>query len=131
MENTDSCSMGDSIGAAHGVELFQQRCDVVLGRVRRNAEPPRNLLVRRALGEQRKHFQFPRRERNAGIQLSRGAGRDDKRVRFIVPADQLEPLDVGQGGRDPISESRVSHVDRQPQPISRRRFNQAAGLSPI
>src|SRR5262247_2033781 len=45
MENTDSCSMGDSIGAADSVELFQQRCDVILGRVRRNAEPPRDLLV--------------------------------------------------------------------------------------
>ena len=131
MENTDSCSMGDCIGAAHGVKLFQQRCDVILGRVRRNAEPPRNLLVRRAFRQQRKHFQFPRRERNAGIQMSRRAGRDDQRVRFIVLADQLEPFNVGQSGRDPISESGVSHNDRQAQPISRRRFNQAAGLSPI
>src|SRR5262245_65854179 len=58
MENTDSCSMGDSIGAADSVELFQQRCDVVLGRVRRNAEHSRNLLVRRSLRQQREQFQF-------------------------------------------------------------------------
>ena len=131
MEHTNPCRMGDGIRAAHGVELFQQRCDVVLGGVRRNAEPPGNLLVRRALRQQCKHFQFPRREHNAGIRPGRRVGRDDKRVRFIVFTDQLEPFNVGQSGRDPISESRVSHVDRQPQPISHARFNQAAGLSPI
>ena len=115
MEDTDPCGMGDSIRAAHGVKLLQQRCDVILRRVRRNAEPAGNQLVRRALCQQRKHFQFSGGERNVGLQLSRRSERgDDKRVRFIVFADQLEPFNVGQDGRDPISESGVSHVDRQP-----------------
>jgi hypothetical protein len=115
MEDTDPCRMGDSIRAAHSVQLLQQRCDVILGRVRRNAEPAGNHFVRRALCQQRKHFQFSGGELDIGFELSRRSERgDDKRVGFIVFADQLEPIDVGQSGRDPISESGVSHVDRQP-----------------
>ena len=115
MEDADPCGMGDSIRAAHGVKLLQQRCDVILSRVRRNAEPAGNQLVRRALCQQRKHFQFSGGELNVGFQLSRRSERgDDKRVRFIVFADQLEPFNVGQKGHDPTSQSGVSHVDRQP-----------------
>jgi hypothetical protein len=115
MEDTDPCGMGDSIRAADSVKLLQQRRDVILGRVRRNAEPAGNQLVRRALRQQRKHFQFAGGEFNVGFRLSRRSGRgDDKRVRFIALADQLEPFNVGQSGRDPIGESGVGHVDRQP-----------------
>jgi hypothetical protein len=115
MEDTDPCGMGDSIRAAHSVKLLQQRCDVILSRVRRNAEAAGNQLVRRALCQQRKHFQFSGGELNVGFQLSRRSeGGDDKRVRFIVFADQLEPFNVGQNGHDSTSQSRVSHVDRQP-----------------
>jgi len=114
MEDTDPGGMGDSIGAAHSVKLLQQRCDVILGGVRRNAKPAGNQLVRRALCQQRKHFQFSGGERNV-VHLNRRCGRGgNKRVGFIVLADQLEPFNVGQSGRDPISESGVSHVDRQP-----------------
>ena len=45
MQHTNSCGMGDSIGAAHGVKLLQQRCDVILRRMRRNTEAARNQLV--------------------------------------------------------------------------------------
>jgi hypothetical protein len=55
MEDADPCGMGDSIRAAHSVKLLQQRCDVILGSVRRNSEPTGNQLVRRALCQQRKH----------------------------------------------------------------------------
>jgi hypothetical protein len=115
MEDTDPCGMGDSIRAAHSVKLLQQRCHVILGGMRRNAEPARNQLVRRALGQQRKHFQLSGGELNVGFRLRRRAQwGDDKRVRFFAFADQLEAVDLGQNGRDPIGESGVSHVDRQP-----------------
>ena len=45
MQYTNSCGMGDSIGAAHGVKLLQQRCDVILRRMRRNTEAAGNQLV--------------------------------------------------------------------------------------
>lgn len=115
MEDTDPCGMGDSIRAAHGVKLLQQRCDVILSRVSRNAEPAGNQLVRRALCQQRKHFQFSRGEFNVGFLRSHRSQRgDDKRVRFIAFADQLEPFNVGQEGHNPTSQSGVSHIDRQP-----------------
>ena len=88
---------------------------MILRRVGRNAEAARNQLVRCALRQQREHFQFSGGERNVGFRRSRRSERgDDKRVRFIVLADQLKPFNVGQNGRDPISESGVSNVDRQP-----------------
>ena len=105
--------MGDGIRAAHSVKLLQQRCDVILGR----AEIPsrRQSPCSARLCQLRKHFQFSGSELNVGFQLSRRSERgDDKRVRFIFFADQIESLNVGQNGRDPISESGVSHVDRQP-----------------
>jgi hypothetical protein len=115
MEDADPCGMGDGIGAAHGVKLLEQRCDVILGCVCRNAEPAGNQLVRRTLCQQRKHFQFPGRELDVGFQPGRRRERgDDKGVRFIAFTDQLEPFDAGQDGRDPIGESGVSHVDRHP-----------------
>jgi hypothetical protein len=115
MEDADPCGMGDSIRAAHSVKLLQQRCDVILGSVRRNSEPTGNQLVRRALCQQRKHFQFSGGERNVGLQFSRRTQRgNDNRVRVIVLANQFEPFDVSQCRRDPISESGFSHVDRQP-----------------
>jgi hypothetical protein len=115
MEDTDPRGMGDSIRAAHSVKLLQQRCDVILGRVRRNSEPAGNQLVRRALCQQRKHLQFSGGELNVGFQLSRRCQRgDDKRIGFIVFADQLESYNVGQKGHDSTSQSGVSHVDRQP-----------------
>jgi len=58
MQDTDPRGMGDRICPAHRVELLQQRCNVILGRVCRNAEPAGNQLVRRALGQQREHFQL-------------------------------------------------------------------------
>lgn len=115
MEDTDPSSMGDRIRAAHSVKLLQQRCNVILGRVRRNSEPAGNQLVRRTLCQQRKHLQFSGGELNVGFELSRRSGRaDDKRVRLVVFSDQLEPFNVGQNGRDPISQCGVSHADRQP-----------------
>jgi len=107
--------MGDSIRAAHSVKLLQQRGDVILGRVHRNAEPAGNQLVRRALGQQCKHFQLSGGEFNVGFAIGRRSELgDDKRVRFIVFADQLEALNVGQDGCESISENGVSHGDRQP-----------------
>jgi hypothetical protein len=114
MEDTDPCGMGDGIRAAHCVKLPQQRCNVIFSRVGRNAEPAGNQLVRRALCQQRKYFQFSGGEINAGFQVSRRSKCDDERVRLIVFADQLEPFNVGQNRHDPISESGVSHLDRQP-----------------
>jgi hypothetical protein len=115
MEDTDPCRMGDGIRAAHSVKLLQQRRHVILGRVRRNPEPAGNQLVRRALCQQRKHFQFSGGKLNVGFRLSccSECG-DHKQVRVIAFPDQFEAFNVRQNGRDPIGESEVSHVDRQP-----------------
>ena len=132
MKDPDPRRMGDGIGTADGVKFVQQGCHVILGRVRRNAEPAGNQLVRGALCQQRQDFQLAGGERDAGAALRHGAKRGDhQRVMFVVSPDQIEPLNVRQNGRDPIGERGISDIDGQPYPISRARFSQAAGLSPI
>jgi hypothetical protein len=113
MKDAEPCGVGNGIRAADGVELLQERSNVIFGCVRRNPEPARNQLVRRALCQQRKHLKFPGRECNGGIgfRCCRGRG-DNKRVRFIVLADQLQPFHLVKGRRDPIGESGIRHVDR-------------------
>jgi len=54
-------------------------------------------------------------QRDLGLSLTGSSEPgDNKRVRFIVFADQLQPLHLGQDGCDPISEHRIGHIDRQP-----------------
>ena len=131
MEHADPGGVSDGIGAAHGVEFLQQRTDMVFRGMRRNAEPARDLLVRRTLRQQRKHFQLSDSECNARVVLRPRSRRRNNDVRFVAPADQLDPVDVRQDGRDPVGNSRIGDIDRQPYPISRAQFSQAAGLSPI
>ena len=113
MKNADPCGMSDCVRAANCVKLLQQRCDMILGRVSRNPEPARDQLVRRAFCQQRKYLQFAGCELDIGFQRGRRSRcGDDKDVRFVGFADQFDPFDVGQNGRDPIGGSRVSHIDR-------------------
>jgi hypothetical protein len=115
MEDTDPRGVRNGIGAAYGVKLLQQLRDVILGRMRRNPEPAANQLVRRALGEERQHFQFARGERDVGFRLARRRKRvDNKRVRVIVLANELESVDFGQKQRDPVGERGIGDVDCQP-----------------
>ena len=115
MQDTDPCGVSHSIRATNGVKFLQQGCNVILRRVCRNAELAGNQLVGRTLCQQRKHLQFSSRAASVGLRLGRRPERgDDKHVRFIVFTDQLKPFNLGQDGRNPISESGVSHVDRQP-----------------
>ena len=45
MKHANPCGVGNRIGATDGVQLFQQRCDMILGRVRGNAKATGNQLV--------------------------------------------------------------------------------------
>src|SRR5262245_21576416 len=132
MQDADPGGMRNRIGAAHGVQLLQQRSNMIFRRVRRDAEPAADQFVRRALGEQRQHFQLPGGERDAAImpRYCGGRGKHDG-VGLVVLADQLDPINVREDRRDPVRESGISPVNRQPYPIARTRFAQAAGLSPI
>ena len=115
MKHTDPCGVRDGIRATDRVELLQQRCNVILGCVRRDAQSAGDQLVRRALRQQRKHLQLSGGQRDLGLSLTGSSEPgDNKRVRFIVFADQLQPLHLGQDGCDPISERGIGHIDRQP-----------------
>ena len=60
MENAEPRGVRDGVGATDRIELVQELADVELGRVHRDAEPPGDLLVGRALGDQRQHLDFAR-----------------------------------------------------------------------
>jgi hypothetical protein len=63
MENTEPRGVRDGVGAASRIQLVDELADVELGCVYRDAEPPGDLLVGCALGEQRQHLDFARGQR--------------------------------------------------------------------
>ena len=56
LDNAAPGCMGDGVGSARRIELVQQLANMELGRVDGNAKLSSNLLVGRALGQQRKHL---------------------------------------------------------------------------
>jgi hypothetical protein len=63
MENTEPRGVRDGVGATNRIQLVEELADVELGRVHRDAEPPGDLLVGRALSDQCQHLDFARRQR--------------------------------------------------------------------
>src|SRR5262249_1487307 len=71
--------MRDSVGAAGGVELVEQRADMKLDGMDGDAELARDHLVRGALGHQRQHVELAWRQRDvAGRRRAVPVAQDDR-----------------------------------------------------
>ena len=128
VKDANPCGLRDRVGAADGVEFVEQRRNVIFRGMRRNAKLASDQLVRRALRQQRKHFQLTGRERNVANRLRRG---NDEQIMIVVAADKLEPFDIRQRGGNSVGESGIGDLDGQSERISRGEVFQAEGLSPI
>jgi len=116
MQYADPRRVGDGIGAADGVKLLQQRCDMILCGMGRDAEAASDQFVRRPLCQQRKDIQLSGRQFNLCAALGqRGSHSDYKGVGLRGRADEVDTFDVGQSGRDPFCKRRITHIDRQSQ----------------
>ena len=128
--------------------FVDDRGDVKLGRVDRDREPPRDRLVRRALGEQRQHLQFAQGERNVDRRNAHAVILQPERELLIPPLncacrgqnDRIGRIARGneaQAGharkhrRKPIGKRPIRDVKRKPDRLCSVLVAQAAGLSPM
>src|SRR3954453_14150851 len=103
--------MCDGVGSASGIELVQQLADMELGRVDGNAEPSGNLLVGRALGQQRKHLKLSGGQRGILTGLLRCSCCDECNVRHFAGAYESQSRNRGEQCRKPVGEGRFLDLE--------------------
>src|SRR5262245_18606096 len=131
MENTEPRGVCDGVGAANRIQLVEELADVELGRVHRDAEPPGDLLVGRALGDQRQHLDLARGQRliEFGVVVA-GFGADHDDVGPLSRRGETDTRRAGQDRRQPVGEIRIVKGERDDDGLGLY-FLQASGLSLI
>src|SRR5262249_21371203 len=121
----------DGVGAANRIQLVEELADVELGRVHRDAEPPGDLLVGRALGDQRQYLDFARGQRliELGVVVA-GFVADHDDVGPLTRRPEREARPAGQVRRQPVGEISIVNGERDDDGLGLY-FLQASGLSPI
>jgi transcriptional regulator BetI-like protein len=123
MEKTEPRGVLDGVGATDRIQLVEELADVELGRVHRDAEPPGDHLVGRALGDQRQHLDFARGQRLIGFGMVVAgfvADRDD--VGSLSRRGETDMRHAGQDRRQPVGEIGIVFNETRKWPKRLRAF---------
>src|SRR3954469_8288542 len=81
-------SLSNRLGAARHAEFAEQRLQVKLYRVLRDAEAPRNGLVAEPVSKRTEHIEFPpRQQRRLGVVEPGKARKGERRIAYRQPRD--------------------------------------------
>src|SRR5579871_104092 len=125
MDHAAPRGVQDRVGAAGGVELFEDRADVKLGRVDGYSKPLGDGLVGGAFGHQRQHIKLARRQLERVAPLRRA--RSDGHHRGLPGRGQRKTGNVAEQRCQAVCQLRVVDLDRDDD----RLFAHVSGLSPI